>query len=214
MRRVLGIDPTLHTRQSPAYRGFMHQIHADPGLGDLSAMLEHRLSETAEELRPEDLRSLIDPIARSLFGAAMSVIGSDSATIWVADKERTKLTVGFADEEPKLIGQEQPLDKGLISLVLASEHAICENKVYQHAEHSKLIDDALGFITCGMIAVPFYLGGQLSGVISCVQLKKCESDSDPDGFTAAHLSEVQKISKVIERLVNYRIVQLLLDLHT
>ncbi|MEM9478926.1 MAG: hypothetical protein AAGA58_04600 [Verrucomicrobiota bacterium] len=192
----------------------MHRIHADPGLEDLSSLLERRLSEAAEDLNPEDLRGLIDPIARSIFSAAMTVIESDSATIWIADKARTKLTVGFADREPKLVGREQPLDEGLISLVLASEHAICENKVYQHAEHSKIIDDALDFITCAMIAVPFYLGGQLCGVISSVQLKKQESDPDPDGFTASDLSEVQKVSKVIERLLNYRLVKILLDLHT
>ena len=192
----------------------MHRLHADPGLIELAPLLEKWLAESVEELTGEDLRGLIDPIVRSLFTKAMISIGSDCATIWIADKARTKLTAGFVDREPKLVGREQSLDEGLISLVLASEHAICENNVYLHAQHSKHIDKALGIITYAMIAVPFYLGGELCGVISCVQLKNEADDPNPRGFTGSHLSEVQKLSKIVERLLNYRLAQIALDLHT
>ncbi len=191
----------------------MHRIHADPGLAEQSPVLEKLLADTVDELTPDDLRGLIDPLLQSIFSASMAAIGSDSATVWIADKERTKLTAFFVDREPKLVGREQPLDEGLISLVLASEQAICENQVYKHAQHSKLVDQALGIITCAMIAVPFYLGGQVCGVMSCVKIKRDKNDPDPDGFTGAHLTEVQRLSKVVERLVNFRLVQILADLH-
>ncbi len=44
--------------------------------------------------------------------------------------------------------------------------------VYLNAKHSKRVDEALNQVTTALIATPFYFGGKVQGVISCVQLKK------------------------------------------
>ena len=96
---------------------------------------------------------------------------------------------------------------------MASEQAICENKVYERADHSKRIDEEIGRITCAMIAAPFYLGGSIRGVLSAVQWKDPQGDPDPPGFTAVHLGKVQRLSIVLERLLNYQLLRIIFDLH-
>lgn len=188
-------------------------ILSDPHLREHATDVERRLSACAARLSIEDLDALMDRVPRGVFGAAMVDIGAVSGTIWLADEARTKMTVGYSHSEPELVGREQSLDEGLISLVLATEHGICENKVYQNANHSKHIDEALHFITCSLIAVPFYLGGSVRGVISAVRLKQKAADPDPPGFTGTHVSRVQQLSATTERLLNYNLLRILFDLN-
>ena len=63
-----------------------------------------------------------------------------------------------------------------------------------------------------MIAVPFYLGGEAAGVLSCVQLKKSPDAPDPVGFTAKHLNRISRLSTTMERLINYRVLNSILGL--
>ena len=81
-----------------------------------------------------------------------------------------------------------------------------------NAEHSKRADEDLGQVTCALIATPFYVGGNLEGVLSCVQLKDSLDDPDPAGFTARNMNRVRRLSTVLERLVNYKLLTRLLDI--
>ena len=62
------------------------------------------------------------------------------------------------------------MSEGIISLVVASEHAFVENQVYKNKSHSAALNKKLGKTTYAMIAVPLYFLNQVRGVISCVQL--------------------------------------------
>ena len=57
-----------------------------------------------------------------------------------------------------------------------------------------------------------YFGGRVQGVISCVQLKQSFDAPDPSGFTARGLNRVRRLSTVLERLVNYRLLTRILNL--
>ncbi|MFV1994356.1 MAG: GAF domain-containing protein [Verrucomicrobiales bacterium] len=190
-----------------------HSFLPDPVLSEKGDEIGARLLDYADQVAPEDLPALMDALLRDLFEGAMERVGADSGTIWLADKERTKLVVGYAHPIRELMGKEQPLDEGLISLVLASEQGICEHDVYRNEQHSKRIDEALGKVTCAMIAVPIYLGGALRGVISAVQWKKDSDAPDPPGFTAKDLHRAQRLSKMLERALNYKLLKIILDLN-
>jgi hypothetical protein len=189
-----------------------HQFLPDAVLGEYGAAVEQKLGEYASRVEPEDLQSLMDPVARDIFGKVLRETGADSGVIWLADAERTDLVAGYSHKVEKLEGLRQPLDEGLISLVLGSEQAICENQVYEDERHSKRIDEKMGMITCAMIAVPFYLGGNVRGVVSCVQWKESADEPDPPGFTGSDLSQVKLFAAGAERLVNYQLLKIILDL--
>lgn len=187
-------------------------IQPDPEFSLYSTALEQSLNRHARELTPEDFTGLIGAPGLSILRSAMDALGADSLSIWLADHGETHLVVTHTEPDPEFLGWQQSLDEGLIALVYASEQCLCENQVYLNANHSKKADKALGQVTCAMIATPFYLAGNLRGVISCVQLKDSEEAPDPPGFSARNMNRVRRLSTVIERLVNYRMLTSLLDL--
>lgn len=187
-------------------------IQPDPEISPHAARLELSLNRIARELTPADFSGLIGAPGLSILRSAMDALKADSLSIWLADPEETRLIVTHTEPDPAFLGWEQSLDEGLIALVYASEQCLCENQVYLNENHSKKADQALGQVTCAMIATPFYVAGNLRGVVSCVQLKDSEAAPDPAGFSARNMNRIRRLSTAIERLVNYRMLTSLLDL--
>ena len=108
----------------------------------------------------------------------------------------------------KIVGKFlQPLNAGIICMVLASEQPFVENEAYQNSNHSKLLDSSLGVQTYALMAVPFYLYNRCLGVVSCVQLKKPgSSEPNPPGFDSEDLKVVQRTVDHLIRLLEYRLL--------
>lgn len=189
-----------------------HLPQPDPILSEHAAAIEQRLEACARDLTNSNLEQLLGPVVREMVSVTIAALRADSASIWLVDLGRTKLVCSHIEPPNELLNKEQPLNEGLISLVLASERPICENRVYANAHHSKKVDTELNQITCAMLAAPFYAGGLLRGVLSCVKLKDSADTPDPDGFSAADLSRIQRLSTAIERILNYRLLTAILGL--
>ena len=181
-------------------------ITPDPFLSEHSAAVEKALARAAASITPEDFRGLIGDPGSSMMRAIMEVVAADSISIWIADLAEANLVVTHTEPDPNFIGWSQSLNEGLTSLAYASEQSLCENRVYLNAAHSKRVDEALGQVTASMIVTPFYFGGSLQGVISCVQLKASADAPDPAGFPARSMNRIRRLSTVLERLVNYRLL--------
>lgn len=187
-------------------------IQPDPVLSQQSYTIEQRVGEAARSLTIDELDALLGVVGREMVSVTNLALEATSASIWLTDEERTKMVVSHSEPVSDIIGREQPIDEGFVSLVFASEQAICENQVYEQAQHSKRIDAELGQVTCSMIATPFYLAGQLRGVLSCVKLKDSTDAPDPPPFTAANLNRVKRLATALERMLNFRILTRVLDL--
>ena len=188
-------------------------LQPDTELSEHSLRIEQRLEECARRLQPEDMGELLGQTGRELISLTVTALGADSASIWQVDADHTRLIVSHVEPMNELMyKREQPLDKGLVTLVLGSGQAICENKVYANERHSKRTDEALGKITCALMAVPLYAGGSLRGVVSCVKMKDSIDDPDPEGFSAPNLGRLKRLSSAIERIVNYRMLVSILGL--
>jgi hypothetical protein len=178
----------------------------DPQLSQHSDLVEKALAREASTVTPESFRRLIGDPGSAMLRVIMESVKADSMSIWIADIAEENLVVTHTEPDPDFVGWSQPLTEGLTSLAYASEQSLCENQVYLNAAHSKLADQAMGQVTAAMIATPFYFGGALQGVISCVQLKENRDAPDPDGFSARNMNRVRRLSTVLERLVNYRLL--------
>jgi len=187
-------------------------IAADPTLSENATAIEKAIEKAAVRLHPDEFRSLLGDPGLSILRSTKESVGADSVSIWLADVEEKNLIVTHCDPADDLVGWEQPVSEGLVSLVFASEQCLCENRVYANADHSKRVDETLGHVTTAMIATPFYIAGTLRGVISCVQLKESPDAPDPDGFSARKMKRVRRLSTVLERLVNYRLITTLVGL--
>lgn len=185
-------------------------IAPDPQLSEHSDAIERRLAAVIRGITPQSFHELIGDPGLSVMRSTMSCLDGHSMSIWLADEAEENLVVSHTLPDPDFVGWSQPVDEGLIGLVYASEQSLCENRVYANAEHSKRVDEALSQVTCALVATPFYVGGTLEGVLSCVQLKDSLDDPDPSGFTARNMNRLRRLSTVLERLVNYKLLTNLL----
>lgn len=187
-------------------------ITTDLELTEYAPTIERKLARAAESITPEAFKSTLGDPGKSMLRAIMESVKGDSTSIWLADIAENNLIVTHSTPNEELVGLSIPISEGLTSLVYASEQSICENNVYQNANHSKHVDDTVGQITSSMIATPFYFGGALQGVVSCVQIKESEDAPDPKGFSARDLGRIRRLSTVIERLVNYKLLTQLIGI--
>jgi hypothetical protein len=178
----------------------------DPKLSQYTNLVEKALARNASAVTPESFRRLIGDPGSTMLRVVMESVKADSMSIWIADLAEKNLVVTHTEPDPKFVGWVQPLTEGLSSFAYASEQSLCENQVSLNATHSTRADEALGQVTAAMIATPLYFGGALQGVISCVQLKEGLEAPDPDGFSARNMNRVRRLSTVLERLVNYRLI--------
>ncbi|MCB1228771.1 MAG: GAF domain-containing protein [Verrucomicrobiae bacterium] len=188
-------------------------LQPDVTLEEHAVLIEQRLEACSRRMQPEDLRALLGNAGRELVAVTVKCLEADSASIWLMSGDRTRLIVSHVHPaNDSLMNRDQPLDKGLVSLVLRSEQPICENRVYEHRDHSKLTDESLGLTTCSMIAVPCYAGGVLRGVVSCVRVKSEPSAPDPREFDSADLARMSRLSNALEQILNFRLLSGLLGL--
>jgi GAF domain-containing protein len=182
----------------------------------LRPVLQEHLTKVGNAVKPENFVSICDEVLLKLLRDTFVQIDADEGSIWLIDHEKKALVATFnsGPNSEKIVGFELPLGEGIISLVVASENAFIENKVYKNAKHNKALGDKIGKTTYAMIAVPLYFLNQVRGVISCVQLLDVlikEGQAEPTGETPAgfkphDLNAVQTAAAVVRDLLDYRLL--------
>jgi hypothetical protein len=185
-------------------------ILPDEMLSGLRSSLLGRLGAAAVETCEGSFGVVFDPAMRALIVKAFARVGADEGTIWLMDSHREVLVPRF-NSGPQAAGfvdvHRQPLSRGMISMVVATEQPICENEVYKNQAQDKAVDAKLGLRTCAMIAVPLAFCGELRGVVSCVQVRPKDSmEPDPAGFSEDHLLQIQLASSLLGRLLEARLL--------
>ncbi len=182
----------------------------------LRPALQEYLAKLGAAITPENFLSICDEMVRKLLTDTFARISADEGSIWLLDSEKQHLVVAYnsGPNTEKIMGFKQPVSQGIVSLVVASEHAFVENQVYKNAKHSKTLDTKLHKTTYAMIAVPFYFLNEVRGVISCVQLldvtveggQAAATGETPSGFGPPELNAIQTIAAVVRDLIDYRLL--------
>ncbi len=188
----------------------------EPRFVPLRPALQEHLSKLGLAVTPENFQSICDDMLLKLLKETFARIGAEEGSIWLLDQEKQHLVVAYnsGPNTAKIMGFKQPVSKGIVSLVVASEHPFVENQVYKNAKHSKTLDEKLHKMTYAMIAVPFYFLNEVRGVISCVQLldveiqggKAAPTGDTPPGFGPPELNAIQTIAAVVRDLIDYRLL--------
>lgn len=185
-------------------------------LAPLRPAVEARLREAVKQICQEGFESFLDLGSQVLLAKTFDHVGAHEGTLWLIDENATALVPRFntGERATEFVGNfRQPLQSGLISYVVHSEQPICENDVYRGGRYDKTLDDRLRLLTCAMIAVPFIFGGEVRGVVSCVQLKAASDEKpDPPGFSGEHLREIQLVADAVGRLLEGKLLRLCLGL--
>jgi hypothetical protein len=186
---------------------------ADPDLTAAGSQLEDRLQRWADGLDVSGFNELMDPLVCRVLAGAFQWVGASEGTVWLSAPQNRSLVAAFntGPQAMDLIGFEQPLDQGIVSLVYANEQAYCENEIAGRDSHDATLDHKLGKETAAMLAVPFYFAFGLRGVISCVQFRQTDAAEAP-GFDSRHVEELASSATLVERLINSRLIMASLGL--
>lgn len=182
--------------------GVQTKLLRHPGLSESAQELEKHLDHWIEATPPDQLVGLIDQPSLGLLCGVFIEVGGCEGTIWLFDEKIGDLVAVFnsGEDAVSLIGFRQSLGQGIISLVFAQQQPYCENDIQASEGHDDTLDRKISKHTTAMIAVPFYFGFGLRGVISCVQLE--EAAGDREGFSFADVERLSRVANLIERLVN------------
>lgn len=192
--------------------GAKTRLIRNPALSQLGAEVEQHLDAWFDSSDPMGIAQLIDETSISLLEAAYSKVGGCEGTVWLADREEQHLVAvaNSGADAASLVGFRQPVGSGIISMVYAQQQPYCENDIQASDGHDDTLDRKIAKHTAAMIAVPFYFSYKLRGVLSCVQLE--ESDNLQEGFSSSHVESLVRISNIVERLIDERLLSVTLGL--
>jgi hypothetical protein len=182
----------------------------DLSLADLKLAISERLSALGDRIHAEQFRKLIDPLMEQVLRDGFVRTGADEGTVWLLDEPGEHLVPAFntGPRATEVVGKfKQPLNQGLVCMVLASEQPFLENEVWKNSQHSKVLDGLLSTQTQAMIAVPFYFLRACRGVVSCVKLRQTHSTRESlIDFRPENLAQIERTSALFSRLIDLRLV--------
>ena len=157
--------------------------------------MEPSLEESKEWLRrrtKDDWKT--DKALHDLMHQLLQDTGADEATLWLLSGSEAlllpKLNVGSKDDS-WMEGYQHPIDLGFIGLVALNEKGMLNSEVQKSADHDDYIDTILTQTTLDIAAVPFYLQGQMIGVLSAVELKP-QPGAEVIPFSSDSLTQMQQ----------------------
>lgn len=185
----------------------------DDRLDALRAVVDTRVQAAAAMVGETAFEEFFDGVMRAHLVRVIAAAEAHEGSVWLLDETRSCLVPRFnsGPQAASFVGSfRQSLRSGMISMVVATEQPICENRVHQNQQQDPTLDRRLQVLTCAMLAVPFYFAGELRGVISAVQLKADADAPEPPGFTAGNLDTLQLGTEVLTRMVEHQLLSLAL----
>lgn len=189
----------------------------DPQILQLSAVLSQRCCKLAEGLTAgsAEWRDLFDASLQKLFDIYVDGASADEGTLWLLNAADHALVPAYNNgpQADDFVGKfQQPLDRGIISTVLATQSATCESYVYRSMAHDPSANRALHVITVHMVAVPLFFGNETRGIISCVKLRSADlpPDDDPPPFGPEALSIVRRLGVLMGEMIDARLAKTVL----
>lgn len=181
-------------------------------LGESAAEVERQLEAWIQKCDPAQLVSVIDAASLALLRDAFVQAGGCEGTIWLIDGRNSDLVACYnsGGEAERLVGFRQPVGQGIISMVYSQQQPYCENQIHASKGHDDTLDRKIAKHTTAMIAVPFYFGFGLRGVVSCVQL--AEAPKSREGFSSSDVDTLARAVNLVERLINGTLLTALLGL--
>jgi signal transduction histidine kinase len=137
---------------------------------DVSALLHYKTElEAVERISQAVFQSIdLDELVETTLRIALEEVGAEAGSILLADPEKEELIFRYSiGDKPVPRGTAIPWDKGISGSVFQSGEPRIINQVDQDTGHLHQIDQATGFVTHDMIAVPLRRwGGEPIGVLN------------------------------------------------
>lgn len=188
------------------------RFRPDPEVSAMAPLVSRRLHERAALLDGAWFRSAQSALPRRMLSDAFTRCGAHEGTLWLVQDDTLVPAVNTGPHADALMDVfRQPIARGIIGMVVATETAFCENDIEHNARRDATLDTMLGVETMAMLAVPMAFGGSVRGVVSCVQLR---DDRPAPGFTPEHLEALERETGIAGRLIDLTLLDSILGLQS
>ena len=184
---------------------------------DLQATLQDHIAQIGQLVDYQNFAGLCGPGTLRWLNGVFRGVGATEGSVWLLDQGGEHLVIAHnsGPDAEKLLGFKQPLSRGLVGTVFATEQGLVENQVYQNALHDHELNRRLRQTTYAMIVVPFYFLDERRGVITCVQLvdvavepgEAIPAEIRPAGFSGKDLTVVKDAASILRELVEFRLLR-------
>jgi len=160
----------------PEHEISMTEASHPPANRDLMEMRQlflHAAEERATYISQAAFASLLSDAFLREFRRSLFSMGANEGSVWILDRSGKVLVIchNTGPHAERMHGFAQPLDRGLISGVAASERGLLENDVHRNQQHDSTLNQSLNQICTAMVAVPLYFLNDLRGVLTAVKLQ-------------------------------------------
>lgn len=185
----------------------------NPEFTNLGADVESHIESWIESSKPAEIAGLLDEVCLGELTRVFEEIGGTEGTVWLSKSDGSALVavLNSGENSKEIVGFEQPIGSGIISMVFAQQQPYCENEISSRSGHDDTLDKQTSLATRAMVAIPFYFGFGLRGVISCVQLREAKSP-EPKGFESNDVEFILKAGNNVERLINGNLLSIALGI--
>lgn len=174
----------------------------------LRSLLRARVERVHKLIAPANFQSLLGPLGQRLLHQTFDQVNADEGTVWLLDEARQHLvpTLNTGPNAERFVLQfRQPIDSGLIGMVVANRMPFAENDVPATGRQDRTLDRLLGVTTTALMAVPFYAADECVGVVSCVQLGRAGT-TPVTRFDQGALDVLQLTCGVLSRLLEHQVL--------
>lgn len=181
----------------------------NPIFTQLGTDVEKHIESWINSSSPAETAGLLDEVCLGILSRVYKRIGGSEGTVWLADSDQLTAVYNSGPNADEIVGFQQPIGSGIISMVYAQQQPYCENEISSKSGHDDTLDRQTHKSTRAMVVIPFYFAFGLRGVISCVQLKD-NGSPEPSGFESSDVEQMVRAGNNVERLVNGKLLSVAL----
>ncbi|MDF1752894.1 MAG: GAF domain-containing protein [Verrucomicrobiales bacterium] len=181
----------------------------NPIFTQLGTDVEKHIESWINSSSPAETAGLLDEVCLDILSRVYKRIGGSEGTVWLADSDQLTAVYNSGPNADEIVGFQQPIGSGIISMVYAQQQPYCENEISSKSGHDDTLDRQTHKSTRAMVVIPFYFAFGLRGVISCVQLQD-NGSPEPSGFESSDVEQMVRAGNNVERLVNGKLLSVAL----
>lgn len=180
----------------------------EPRVVPLVPAIEERVAQFGGLIRAANLQEFLDPLMTRLIHDGFCDAGAHEGVIWLLDTSGRNLLCAHQEgpASSRLLNFRMSLESGVASMVMATQQPFCENDLAANPSGASKLDDAMGVIVCSRILAPFFISGQMRGLIACYRTKTSRETDDPPGFEPDAMEEVTLLSRLLSRLLDHKLL--------
>ncbi|MEZ0386808.1 MAG: GAF domain-containing protein [Verrucomicrobium sp.] len=180
----------------------------EPRVAPLVPAIEERVTQFATLIRAANLQEFLDPLMTRLIHDCFRDAGAHEGVIWLLDSSQRNLLCAYqvGAASSRLVNFRMPVDSGMAGMVLATQQPFCENNLSTNPSAASKLDEVLGMMVCSRILAPFFISGQMRGIIACYRTKTGPDAADPPPFELDSMEEVTLLTRLLGRLLDHKLL--------